>query len=75
MSFMKYINLIAIYIIKFYQYTISPYCKGCCRFTPTCSNYAILAFKKYGIIRASFLSIKRISKCFPGGGSGYDPLP
>ncbi|MGI8950344.1 MAG: membrane protein insertion efficiency factor YidD [Chitinophagaceae bacterium] len=64
-----------ILIIKFYQYAISPLLGPKCRFTPTCSRYAIEAFKKYGLIKGGWLAIKRISKCHPFGGSGYDPVP
>jgi len=46
-----------------------------CRYTPSCSQYTIDAFKKHGIIKGSWLGIKRISSCRPGGGSGYDPVP
>lgn len=69
---MKYIG---IFLIKFYQKVISPYSMGCCRYMPSCSNYAITAFKQYGFIKGSWLTIKRILKCNPWGGSGYDPVP
>ncbi len=66
---------IAILLVKFYQKCISPYCPGCCRFMPTCSNYTINAIKKYGIFKGIWLSSKRIARCNPWGGMGYDPLP
>ncbi len=67
---------IGIALVKFYQKVISPYSRGCCRFSPTCSNYAIEAFNKYGFLKGSWLSLKRILRCHPlGGGSGYDPIP
>ena len=69
------LNSIPILLIKFYQKCISPYCPGCCRFMPTCSNYSIEAIKEYGFIKGSWLGIKRIIKCHPWGGKGYDPLP
>ncbi len=70
---MKYIGIA---LVKFYQKVISPYSRGCCRFAPTCSNYAIEAYNKYGFFKASWLSFKRILRCHPlGGGSGYDPVP
>lgn len=62
-------------LVKFYQYCISPYTPPACRFTPTCSQYAVEALKKYGPIKGSWLTIKRLSRCHPWGGSGYDPVP
>lgn len=62
-------------LIKIYQYGISPLIGPKCRFTPTCSNYSIQAFKKYGLVKGFWLSIKRISNCHPLGKSGYDPVP
>jgi putative membrane protein insertion efficiency factor len=64
-----------IILIKFYQYVISPNIGPKCRFTPTCSQYAIEALKKYGIIKGGWLSLKRISKCHPWGSHGHDPVP
>lgn len=64
-----------ILVIKFYQFVISPVIGPKCRFTPTCSHYAVEAFKKYGLFKGGWLTIKRISRCRPGGGSGYDPVP
>ena len=66
---------IFVYIIKLYQYTISPLLGPHCRFNPTCSNYAIEAIKKHNILKASFIIIKRISRCHPWGKSGDDPVP
>ncbi|HEY6975205.1 MAG TPA: membrane protein insertion efficiency factor YidD [Chitinophagaceae bacterium] len=64
-----------ILLIKFYQYVISPVLGPKCRFTPTCSQYAIQALRKFGLIKGCWLAVKRISRCRPGGGSGYDPVP
>jgi len=64
-----------ILLIKFYQYVISPALGPKCRFTPTCSHYAADALKKYGLFKGMYLAIIRISKCRPGGGHGYDPVP
>ncbi|MDB3955698.1 membrane protein insertion efficiency factor YidD [Alphaproteobacteria bacterium] len=66
---------IFVYIIKLYQYTISPLLGPHCRFNPTCSNYAIEAIKKHNILKALFITIKRISRCHPWGKSGDDPVP
>ena len=64
-----------ILLIKFYQLCISPLKPPTCRFTPTCSQYALEAFRKYGPIKGFWLSLKRILRGHPGGGSGYDPVP
>tara|TARA_B100001175_G_C19244044_1_gene511427 strand:- start:360 stop:584 length:225 start_codon:yes stop_codon:yes gene_type:complete len=72
---MKFVSKFFILLIKFYQMFFSPISGKSCRFNPTCSNYAILSIKKFGIIKSIFLIIKRIFKCHPWGGSGYDPLP
>lgn len=71
----KIFSLPFIILIKFYQYIISPAMGPKCRFTPTCSQYSLEAIKKYGVFKGLILSIKRISRCHPGGGSGYDPVP
>ena len=62
-------------LVKFYQYCISPYTPPACRFTPTCSQYAVEALKKYGPIKGSWLTINRLLRCHRWGGSGYDPVP
>ena len=62
-------------IIKFYQNFISPLLPSTCRYTPTCSEYAKQSLVKHGLIKGSFMSIKRIIKCNPWGGNGYDPVP
>lgn len=65
-----------ILLIKFYQLCISPLKPApTCRFTPTCSQYALEAFRKYGPLKGFALSLKRILRCHPWGGSGYDPVP
>ena len=61
--------------IKIYQMIISPLLGPSCRFTPTCSQYAVEAIQKYGPFKGSWLSFKRILKCHPWGGSGYVPVP
>jgi len=72
---LKILSYPFILLIKIYQKIISPLIGPKCRFTPTCSNYAIDALKKHGIFRGSWLAVKRIAKCHPWGGSGYDPVP
>lgn len=64
-----------IVLIKFYQWFISPMLGPKCRFTPTCSQYALEAFEKHGPFKGFWLALKRISRCHPWGGQGYDPVP
>lgn len=61
--------------IYFYQRAISPMLPPSCRFTPSCSAYAVEALKKHGPIKGLLLAIWRILRCNPWGGSGYDPVP
>lgn len=62
-------------LIRLYQIVISPWLGPKCRYTPTCSHYGIEAFKKHGLIKGFWLTLKRISRCHPWGGHGYDPVP
>jgi len=64
-----------ILLIKFYQYILSPALGPKCRYTPSCSAYAIEALKKYGLFKGGWLAIKRIASCHPWGGHGHDPVP
>ncbi len=66
---------IIIAAIKFYRKFISPLKKPCCRFMPTCSEYAIEALSRYGVIKGLYLSVKRILRCSPLSKGGYDPVP
>lgn len=61
--------------IKFYQKIISPLLPNVCRYKPSCSEYFIEALQVHGVIKGSILGIKRILRCHPWGGSGYDPVP
>ncbi len=61
--------------IRFYQCCISPLFPPSCRFTPTCSEYAIQAIRKHGVFKGGWIALKRICRCHPWGGSGYDPIP
>jgi len=70
----KYIIGFLKLIIRFYQKFISPIKGKTCRFYPTCSQYAIDALEKYGFLKGSYLSIKRILKCHPFHEGGYDPV-
>ena len=63
-------------IIKFYRQNISPNKKPCCRFIPTCSEYALEAVEKYGACKGGYLALRRILRCHPlSKKSGYDPVP
>ena len=69
------IKSLLLQIIKAYQYLISPLLAPTCRFTPSCSQYASEAIVKYGALRGSWLSIKRVLRCNPWHPGGYDPVP
>jgi len=74
-SLKKILIEVIILPIKFYQRMISPWLPASCRYTPTCSEYAIEAIRKYGVIKGGWLGLKRISRCHPWGGHGHDPVP
>ncbi len=69
------LSLPFIALIRLYQVAISPWLGKQCRFTPTCSQYALEAFKKYGPLKGFYLALKRILRCNPWGGHGADPVP
>lgn len=76
MNFLKKIfTQILLLPVYFYRYAISPLKPPTCRFTPTCSEYAVEALKKHGPIKGAYLAARRIGSCHPWGGSGYDPVP
>ncbi len=62
-------------LIKGYQNFISPLLPSSCRYTPTCSHYAVEALQTHGLLKGGWLAAKRIASCNPWGGSGYDPVP
>ncbi len=66
---------ILISCVRFYQLTISSLSGRCCRFQPTCSEYARQAIEVHGCIKGTWLTLKRLLKCHPWGKSGYDPVP
>jgi putative membrane protein insertion efficiency factor len=74
-KFFQILALPLIVLIKIYQLLVSPLIPPSCRFTPTCSHYSLEALKKYGILKGGWLSLRRIIRCHPWGGSGYDPVP
>ena len=72
---MKFIIYLIIIPIKTYQLILSPLIGPSCRFQPTCSAYAIEALRKHGLFYGLWLTIKRLVKCNPWGGQGFDPVP
>ena len=71
----RLLSLILILPIRFYQLSISPLVPPSCRVTPTCSQYAIEAIRRHGPLKGLWLALRRLSRCHPWGGSGYDPVP
>ena len=69
-------KIIPIFFIRIYQWTISPLIGDVCRYTPSCSHYAVEAINKHGILRGGWMGLKRILRCNPWcGGCGHDPVP
>jgi putative membrane protein insertion efficiency factor len=73
--FLRFIGFFFIIPIKIYQWLISPMFPPTCRYSPTCSQYAIEAIREWGPFKGSYMAAKRIGSCHPRGGSGYDPVP
>jgi len=71
----KLLGSFFILAIRFYQGAISPYLMPSCRFTPTCSSYGIEAIQKYGPFKGGLMAFRRLSRCHPWGGRGFDPVP
>ncbi|PWL59754.1 MAG: membrane protein insertion efficiency factor YidD [Bacteroidales bacterium] len=71
----RLIVAILILLVRFYQLVISPMLPPSCRYVPTCSQYTIEALRKHGPVKGLWLAVKRILRCHPWGGSGYDPVP
>ncbi len=71
----KCLSRVMLAMIAFYRNCISPLTPPTCRYTPTCSQYAVEAIQKYGPLKGGWLALKRILRCHPFGGSGYDPVP
>ncbi|TVR71618.1 MAG: membrane protein insertion efficiency factor YidD [Marinilabiliales bacterium] len=70
-----FFTYLLIVLVRFYQYVISPLTMASCRYTPTCSAYAVEALKKHGPLKGGWLALKRIGSCNPWGGQGHDPVP
>jgi hypothetical protein len=62
-------------LVRLYRLVLSPWFGSNCRYQPTCSSYAIEALQVHGVMRGTWLAAKRIGRCHPWGGSGYDPVP
>jgi len=62
-------------VLRFYRMAISPIRPACCRFTPTCSAYAVEAIEIHGVVRGSWLAVRRLSRCHPFHRGGHDPVP
>ncbi|WP_312280075.1 membrane protein insertion efficiency factor YidD [Oscillibacter sp.] len=62
-------------LVRFYRRAISPFRPPCCRFYPTCSQYALEAIEKYGALKGGYLAVRRVLRCNPFHRGGYDPVP
>lgn len=62
-------------LVRVYQWTLSPLLPGACRYTPSCSEYGLLALRRHGAFRGGWLTLKRFLSCHPWGGHGHDPVP
>lgn len=71
----RIVAAIIIAIVRAYKVVLSPLFNGCCRFEPSCSTYCIEAVKRHGPWKGSWLTVKRLLRCRPFGGHGYDPVP
>jgi uncharacterized protein len=70
-----FVRKLVLFPVRVYQYCISPLLLPSCRFYPTCSAYAVEAIMVHGVLRGSWLTLRRLARCHPWGGSGYDPVP
>ena len=62
-------------LVRAYQFTLGPWVGGRCRFHPSCSEYAIEAYQAHGVLRGTWLTARRLARCPPLGGHGFDPVP
>jgi len=75
MRWYRWMGLPFIFLVRIYQWVISPLFPPSCRYTPTCSSYMVEAIQEWGPIKGLFLGTKRMARCHPRGGFGYDPVP
>lgn len=66
---------VAVFLIRAYQWLLSPFIRQNCRYLPSCSQYAIEAIRQHGVTRGLWLALRRVGRCHPWGSSGYDPVP
>ncbi|HKJ47789.1 MAG TPA: membrane protein insertion efficiency factor YidD [Christiangramia sp.] len=71
----RWLSKILTAIVQFYRKFISPLTPAACRYQPTCSSYMLEAIETHGAIKGFWMGLKRIGRCHPWGGSGYDPVP
>ena len=74
-SLIQFMRILCVWPIRVYKYCISPLLPPACRFYPTCSDYAREAIMVHGVFRGGVLALRRLARCHPLGGSGYDPVP
>ena len=72
---LNFLGKLVLLPVHFYRHFISPLTPPSCRYTPTCSQYMVEAVTKYGPFKGTWMGIKRLLRCHPWGGSGYDPVP
>ena len=70
-----FVQKLFLLLIRFYQVAISPHLGKNCRFMPTCSQYAYIAITRFGVIKGTYLAVRRLLKCHPFHEGGYDPVP
>ncbi|MDX2002546.1 MAG: membrane protein insertion efficiency factor YidD [Chitinophagales bacterium] len=64
-----------IWLIQAYKLIVSPWMPSGCRYQPTCSQYGVQALREHGVFKGLWLTVRRLSRCHPWGGHGYDPVP
>ena len=74
-SLIQCLRTLCVLPIRVYKYCISPLLPPACRFYPTCSDYAREAILTHGVVRGGYLALRRLARCHPLGGHGYDPVP
>lgn len=72
---MAMLERVTLRVIRFYRRAVSPLLPPACRFTPSCSEYAETAIERHGVWRGGWLALRRLARCHPFGGQGYDPVP